>query len=76
VRDRFKRFMAAYVRVVQKILITLLLTVVYLLVVGLTYLVAVLVKFRMVFPSRAPRVSYWREAKGYTVTPEEARRQS
>lgn len=75
-RDRFRRFLAAYVRVVQKILITVLLTLVYVLVVGLTFLLAVPLKFRLLFPSRARRESYWEKARGYAVTPEEAERQS
>lgn len=76
-RSGFKRFMSAYIRVVQRILITVLLSVVYWLVVGLTALFALVFKFRTMVPRRRRgEASYWEEAVDYRSDLEDARRQS
>lgn len=76
-KEKFKRFLNAYVRFVQRILITILLTTAYLFAVGITFLLALVFRFRMVRPKRRRgQASYWDEAREYHFTIEDARRQS
>lgn len=70
--SRFKRFVRAYIRVVQKILITILLVLLYTVGIGLTRLFATVFYRRILRDRPAAPDSSWEPAEDYTVDREGA----
>ena len=62
-----KKFIQLYIRFVQKILITILLTIVYFFVIGPTLLLILIFKRRMLYKNYKKMNTYWVEAKDYTT---------
>ena len=63
------------VKVIQKILVTVLLIIVYFVGLGITYLCALIFKRGLLFDMRTGD-SFWRKAKGYEPDTEDCLRQS
>jgi hypothetical protein len=61
-----KKIVWFYVRFVQKILITILLTIVYFLILGPTLLLIFIFKKKILFKNFNKMDTYWIEAKDYT----------
>ena len=72
----FKKFINSYIRFVQKILITILLTLLYFFGFGLTYLYMIFFKRDVVFSKFKVKESYWKEAKDYDANIENSLNQS
>ena len=70
-----KKVVQPVVRVIQKILITVLLIVIYFIGFGITYLCALIFKRDLLFDVRTGD-SFWRKAKGYEPDMEDCLRQS
>jgi len=62
-----KKIIGFYVRFVQKILITILLSIVYFLVIGPTFLLILIFKRKILFRDYNKTPSFWVEAKDYTT---------
>lgn len=71
----FKRFVQAYVRFVQKVLITLLLTLLYVFGFGSTYLFAAVFRRKLLRGSPTGQ-SVWQSAEGYECDLERCSEQS
>ncbi len=63
-------------RVIQKILIFVLLTLVYFIGFGITYICALLFKRELFKSNNTNALSFWRDAEGYDMTMKECTRQS
>jgi hypothetical protein len=63
---KMKKIVWFYVRFVQKVLITILLTIVYFLVLGPTLLLIIIFKRRLLFKNYDKMNTFWVEAKDYT----------
>jgi hypothetical protein len=70
-----KKVVQPVVRVIQKILVTVLLVVVYSFGFGITYLCALIFKRDLLFDMRKGD-SFWRQVKGYEPDMEDCLRQS
>jgi len=73
-REKFNRGVDTLVRWIQRILITVLLTLTYVFGLALTWLPARMSRWAGRSPDKDG--SYWKDAEGYSASPEEARRQS
>lgn len=62
-----KKFIQIYIRFVQKILITILLTLVYFLMLGPTLLLIIIFRRKILFKNYKKMNSFWVEAKDYTA---------
>ena len=63
---KMKKFVTFYIKFVQKILITILLTVVYFLVIGPTLLLVIIFKRKLLFKNFNKMETWWIEAKDYS----------
>jgi len=59
-QNKFKNFIRSYVSIVQKLLIAVFLTLVYVFGIGLTH-----VFYSVIYKKRASRKSFWVNAEGY-----------
>jgi len=61
-----KKFIQFYIKFVQKILITILLTIVYFFVLGPTLILILIFKRKLIIKNYKKRDTFWIEAKDYT----------
>jgi hypothetical protein len=73
---RFKKFINNYIRFVQKILITILLSLLYFIGFGLTYLFLLIFKPSLLISRFKIKDSYWQMAKDYETNLEDSMHQS
>jgi len=74
--ERFKAVVSVIVRVIQKILITVLLFLLYFFGFGLTWLIMLIFRKATLLSLKTKKDSFWKEAQGYQVTMEESGRES
>jgi hypothetical protein len=70
------RFIQAYIRFVQKILVTFFLTILYFLGYTIIYIYAIIFKRKLIFGTKGRSETYWIEAKDYHIDKETGLQQS
>jgi hypothetical protein len=74
--SRLRQLPLQLARVIQWVLVTVLLTLIYVVGVGLTAFYARIFRRRELGLCRAPRESYWEDCRSCSADPEDALRQS
>ena len=69
--ERFKRLLQAYVRFVQKVLLTVFLTLSYVFGFAATWLLLLVFNRRLLFPDAPGTTTTWTPAERYSADPEE-----
>jgi len=64
-KEKFKIFIDRYVRFVQRILVTILLTLIYVIGFGITALVVLIFRPGLIRQDKSEVSSYWHDAKEY-----------
>jgi len=73
---KIKKALRWYIKTVQKILITLLLTILYSVGLGATFLFALIFNRRLLGLKAKKETSFWKEAEGYQSDLDDSIRQS
>lgn len=71
-----KKIIRNFVRIIQKVLIVLLLTLIYFLGFGITVIFMMVFKHKILTGSRKDDITFWVEANGYEADMEDSLRQS
>ena len=63
-----KKIRDLYIKTIQKVLVTVALTLIYFIGMGITWLYAIIFKRSLIFAAPKETKSYWEDASDYNVT--------